>query len=139
MKIKKSIDRIRWRFASGKEFKPNENDITAFNEVAEYISRKEKDNIIDNQLFGKLYIYLFGEFVNYYKATAIDTIPQQELHKLLDKNIADIVNEVKDRLNNAELEHAIKANAYDKYKPMEYEEVAENMRIMVSAALNNYK
>ena len=139
MNIEKSLQRIEWRFSQGKEFKPNGNDIEAYNELAEYFNQKEKQQLIDNQLFGKMYIYLFGEFVNYYNCTVMDNIPQKELHKLLDKDLRLIVEDVTDRLNNAEISACMERKGHlDGYAPMKYEEVAENLKIMVNAAINTY-
>ena len=137
MTIEKAMQRIGWRL-SGKPFQPNQNDIDAYNFIVEFVEQKQKQQIIDNQLFGKLYIYLFGEFVNYYKATVIDDIPQKQLNKLLSKDLKQIVQEVTDRLNFSELENYVKKKDLKGYKPMEYEEVAENMRVMVNGALNTF-
>ena len=139
MTVNKAMERFAWRLGGGKAFQPNQNDIEAYNTIAEFIEEKEKKQIIDNQLFGKLYIYLFGEFVNYYKASVFNNIPQKELHKLLDKPIRQIVEEVKDRLNFIEMEACMKEkNNLDDYTPIEYEEIAENLKAMINAAVNQY-
>ena len=140
MTVNKAMQRYSWRLSQGKPYQPNELDIEAYNVIATYIEEKQKKTIVDNQLFGKLYIYLFGEFVNYYNTTVNNKIPQKELHKILDKDLRTIVDEVKDRLNAKELEVCIQ-NEQDlkNYKPMEYEEVATNLRIMVNDAINEYQ
>lgn len=139
MTIEKATQRIGWRLGTGKAFQPNQGDIDAYNEIVEFIQEKQKKQIIDNQLFGKLYIYLYGEFVTYYKATAMDSIPQKELNKLLTKDLRTIVTEVTDRLNLADMELCIKQNkSIKQYNPLQYDEVAENFKVMVNSAINAY-
>lgn len=139
MTVQQSLQRIGWRFGTGKPFTPNQYDIEAFNSLLEFVEEKQKKQITDNQLFGKLYIYLYGEFVTYYKATAMDSIPHKELNKLLEKDLRTIVTEVVDRLNLADLELCIRENnSIKQYNPLDYEEVAENMRVMVNGAINSF-
>ncbi|MEM7487253.1 MAG: hypothetical protein AAF348_18750 [Bacteroidota bacterium] len=137
MNLKKSLERLKWRFGNNTNFKPNMNDVNALNEVIEYVDKKERQQLSDNQLFGKLYIYLYGEFVNYYRSNTLDPIPQKELHKLLDKDPRELIEDLKDKLNQLELEHSIKTKST--YTPVEYDEVSDNLRVMVNAALNTYK
>lgn len=139
MTVNKAMQRMAWRLGSGKPYQPNQTDADAYNTIASYIEEKQKRTIIDNQLFGKLYIYLYGEFVNYYNTTAENNIPQNELNRLLAKDLRTIVTEVMDRMNTKELELCVK-NEQDlkSYNPMEYEEVAENFRVMVNAAIDQF-
>ena len=67
-------------------------------------------------------------------------IPQKELHKLLDKDLRLIVTEVMDKINLTDMEYHIdKEKTLEGFKNVEYDEVAENLRIMVNGALNAYK
>lgn len=130
MNVKKALERLSFRFGRG-NFRPNQLDVDALNELIEYVGGKEKKQLKDNQLFGKLYIFLYGEFVNYYKCTVMDNVPQKELHRVLNKDIRILVQEVADRLNMAEI-------ASNSGQTMGYDEVAQNMQIMVNAALNTF-
>jgi len=130
MNVKKALERLSFRFGRG-NFRPNQLDVDALNELIEYVGGKEKKQLKDNQLFGKLYIFLYGEFVNYYKCTVMDNVPQKELHRVLNKDIRILVQEVADRLNMAE-------TASNSGQTMGYDEVAQNMQIMVNAALNTF-
>lgn len=138
MNIEKQLQRIAWRFGEGKKFQPNQNDIEAYNDIAEYIDQKQRQQIIDNQLFGKLYIFIYREFVRHYQATVMDEIPQKELHKILARDLRLLVNEVKDDLNMFELKNSIESKRHSEYKPMTYDDVADNLKIMVNGALNTY-
>ena len=119
-------------------FAPNQEDIDAMNEIIEYVDRKEKQQLVDNQLFGKLYIYLYMEFIKYYKTTVFDPIPQVELNEILDKPIKAIVSDFKDALNESELYISMDVKKDATSKIWDYEEVAENLRVQVNAAINSY-
>ncbi len=138
MNLSRSLKRLSWRFSKG-NFTPSQEDINCLLEVIEYVDRKEKQQLIDNQLFGKLYIFVFGELIRHYEATPESDIPQKELHKILDKNLKTIVNEFTDKVNNAKLAHVTNENDLKAYNPIAYEESATNLRIMVNAAINTYK
>ena len=133
----KAIEHFKWKLQN--KWKPTKVDIEAFNAVKNYVVEKEKQQLIDNQLFGKLYIYLYGEFVTYYKASVMDDIPQKELHKLLDKPLKMVVESVRDRINLYEMDYHMKKNKNLKeYSELDYDELADNLRIMVNGALNEY-
>jgi hypothetical protein len=117
---------------------PNKTDFDAYNELVEYVDIMEKNLINNQQLFGKLYIYLFTEFVKHYNCTVMDDIPQKELHKLLDKDLRVLVTEAQELLNLCELESAIKNGRHKEYSPMEYSEMADNFKSMISAAITTY-
>lgn len=137
MNLSESLKRISWRFSKG-NFTPNKKDVECLLEVIEYVENKEKQQLINNQLFGKLYIFVLGEFIRYYEATPDSEIPQKELHKLLDKDLRTIVSEFVDKVNNAKLAHVTNENDLKDYTPMQYEEAATNLRVLVNAAINTY-
>ena len=137
------IKRLGFRFQQALsrdgKFTIYQEDINALNAIAEFIQEKQKNSIIDNVLFGKMYVYLYGQFVTHYKCSAIDNIPQSELHRLLDKDYRVLVQEVADKLNLSELENVIeKDKSIKNYEPMKYEEVAEIFKIMIVSAINSF-
>lgn len=140
MTIEKAVSRIGWRFGTLKPFTPNQGDIEAYNFIVDFVEQKQKQQINDNQLFGKLYIYLLDKFCDYYKCDLDDIIPQKELNKLLDSNLRSLVRDLTDKLNQKVLEDHIKENnTLNGIKRIEYDEVAENLKIMINGALNSYK
>lgn len=144
MTPRQAIERFKWRFLESskkddKSFIINENDVKALISISDYYENESKRQIINNQLFGKLYIYLFGEFVKHYKCTVMDDIPQKEIHKLLDKDLRTIVQDLTDSLNMHQLEIEIKEGSIKNYSDMDYSEVAENMRILINSVLNTYE
>lgn len=100
MNIEKSVRRIAWRLSNG--WKANQNDIDAVNEIIEFVNAKQKEQIKDNQLFAKMYIHIYGEYLKFYKATVFDEIPQKELHKILDTPLSEIIENFKKDLNDSE-------------------------------------
>lgn len=84
MNINKSIQRISWRFSNSKPFTPNNNDMEALNNIINWVNSQRKETLNNNHLFAKLYIYVYGSFLNYYKSTPLEKIPRVELSRLLD-------------------------------------------------------
>lgn len=78
MKLKQAFDRLK--FTISKQNKPNEKDIEAFNKLAEYFDKQNKDVIQENLLFAKLYAFVLSEFTNHY--TEVDRA-NKEINKIL--------------------------------------------------------
>ena len=139
MTIEKALSRIEWRFTQGKSFLPNEGDAEAYNFIAEFCIKKQGTQLKDNQLFGKLYIFLFKEFLKFYRTDVTDSIPQKELHRILDKKLPLLITEFLDERNQINLERHIEADfPIGKFKKMEYQEVSENFRTLINGALNSF-
>ncbi len=64
--VDKALKRFKWRIEEWREFRFNENDLQAYNQLAEFVDTKNRQQLNDNQLFGKLYIYCFGQFVKFF-------------------------------------------------------------------------
>ena len=81
MILEKGVNRLRWRFSSNTSFKPNQNDIEALNSVLGWIGSQKKINVLNQDLFAKLYIYTsLLEFLKMYDDTTIfNDIAQKEL------------------------------------------------------------
>lgn len=116
---------------SRKMSKASTQEREAFNYLIDYISVKHREVILDNQHFGKLYIYLYGQFIKHYETTLFDPIPQKELHKILDTPIRNLVTNFVNDINTGEMYQ----DASGKTATWEYEQVAENLRVMVNKAL----
>ena len=85
MSVEKSLQRIHWRFSPNEkgvtmQFKPNQNDADALNDVIEYIEREKNKSLLKHQLFAKLYVVMLGEFLNYYHDI---NIASKNIHKIL--------------------------------------------------------
>jgi len=100
--IKKAINKITWRIG-GNGWKATQNDVDAINFIIDFVNVKHKEQINNHQLFAKLYIYVYGQFLKHYNATVFDKIPEQELHKLLERPIDQFIEDFKNQLNSSEL------------------------------------
>ena len=101
MTIKKAVEHFIWKFKNS--WNPTEKDVEALNAVIEFVESKHKKQIQDFHLFAKLYIMVYAQYLERYKATIFDDIPRKELHKLLDRPTEDFIKRFTDRLNESEL------------------------------------
>jgi hypothetical protein len=105
MNIIKALDRIGWRFGlnNKKPFPVNQNDIDAFNAIAEYVDRTHKQQFTDNELFAKLYIMAYAKMVEHFKTDILNHEPRKQMMKLLDRPMEMIIQDFTDRLNDSEM------------------------------------
>jgi len=137
MTTERAISHFEYKLTNS--WKPTKHDLEAYNALLKYIETKKKETIIKNQLFGKLYIYLFGEFITYYNASVFDEIPQKELHKILDTDLRVLVTNLRDKLNLKEVEdYIIQEKSLKGFKEIEYQEISDNLKSMINAAINEY-
>ena len=142
--VTKSIKRLGRRFQSTCKTEKRtmviyQEDIDALNLIAEYIDETQKAIVKNNNLFTKLYIYLSGEFLRYYKCSAKDKIPHKEINRLLNTPMTNIVNDFKTRSEEQELYKIKDLEGFRKHeeKPIKY--YYDNLKIQIAEALTNYK
>jgi len=99
MSIEKSLQRLHWRISAGNNFKPNETDAQALNEIVNWVNASKENTIKENQLFGKLYIIYFGELLEHYKDLEM---AQKTMRKSLSDSIIDHTEWFRFKLNNIE-------------------------------------
>lgn len=102
MKLKEAINRIRFTI-SGRN-KPNDNDVEAFNVLAEYLKEVEEKTIQDNLLFAKLYMYLLGKLVSYYNNAEE---ANKHIGKLLSQKTDNLIGILQTELQAMELRQII--------------------------------
>lgn len=95
MKLKQAFDRLK--FTISKQNKPNEKDIEAFNKLAEYFDKQNKDVIQENLLFAKLYAYLLAELTNYYNDV---DFANKQINKILQEPLGVRIEILKMDLKN---------------------------------------
>ena len=93
------MQRLFWRFQNG-NFTPNENDIKALTEVAEWINREKQETLKHNVLFAKVYI---KQFLQEYKVFGDFKFAQYALHSYLEQPITNIYEEFCDSINELDL------------------------------------
>lgn len=105
MEIIKATQRLAWRFTEAvkrKSFVVNQNDIDALNIVGEYVERTQKEQYVNNELFAKLYVYLFMKVLENDKTTVFDNNARRKIGNLLKKPLIQIIEELKNSLNESE-------------------------------------
>jgi hypothetical protein len=106
MTITKAIQRFTWRFKNG--WKANENDLEALNTIIDFINNKHNAQLANNEVAFKLYITAFSWFIDHYKTDVFDSIPQKELHKLLNTPLEPFIKRFTDKINSRALEGVLK-------------------------------
>ena len=155
----KALDRLAWRFGGG-SFTPNENDIKAYNDLAQYVEKQEKKQINNNLLFAKLYIYAYAKLLNHYQTNVFDPIPQKELSKVLKSPIEGLFIRFKDVLNESDMYTHLDSKKFvyghpltldektkesnlekmqnlPKYNSWNLEDVKENLEAQINLVINN--
>lgn len=100
MTIIKAIEQLEWKYKN--HWNITQTDINALNTIKEFTKQKHEEQIQANQLFAKLYIMVFSQYIERYKTDIYDDIPQKELHKLLNKDLSVFIQRLTDRLNENE-------------------------------------
>lgn len=155
--VKKALEHLAWRFENG--LKPTENDVKAYNKIAEYYEEQNKKDFYNNILFAKLYVIYYGELLKYYEGTVFDKMPQQELHRELDKPWSQIVEEFIDKHHDIEMMIQVpkelrglhpRETKYQKFveetgfnfkkvDKIDYKEAEQNLTNLINLALNTFK
>lgn len=85
--VKKAGERLLWRFqktnGNYKAFTPNESDEIALKSVLSWINRNATENVNNNKLFAKLYIYFLTQEIRYNSATVFDSQLQKNINAKL--------------------------------------------------------
>jgi hypothetical protein len=98
MTIEKAMQRIVWRVSNGTHT-PNQNDIEAVTIVAEWINRQKAQEIQQNRIFAKMYVYCFINELQFYQNLKF---AQKKLHEILKTPLIQLYEKFKDKLNNVE-------------------------------------
>lgn len=98
--INKAINRLQWRLKNG--WKANQNDVDAINFIIDFANIQQTENFESNELFAKLYIFAYKDYLKKFKGTVFDEVPKKELHKFIDKSLETHIIEFKDFLNLSE-------------------------------------
>jgi len=101
MTIKKAIEHLKWKYRN--KWNPTQLDVDVLNTFIEFVEEKHKKQLQDYNLFAKLYIMVYAQFLDKYKATVFDDIPKKELSRYLDQPLEVIIQRFTDKLNESEL------------------------------------
>ena len=117
MTTKKALEHFKFKFS--KTWKPTKTDIEALNCLIDYVDKTNKQRFRDNDLFAKLYIMVFAQFIDKYKTDIYDDIPQKELHKLINTPIEAFLVRFTERLNKNEAHILMERKGWLKTHPIE--------------------
>lgn len=115
MTIKKAVDHFVFKFNT--VWKVTEHDIKALETIMEFVEDKHKKQFNDYQLFAKLYVMVYAQFLERYNTTVFDEIPQKELHRYLEQPLERIIQRFTDKLNDSELYSLFKEIGVDMKHP----------------------
>ena len=123
MDIIKAVKHLGWRFSETAKtekriMRLSQNDVDALNKIAESVELMQKQQYEANQLFGKLYIFVYMRFLAKHKATVMDTRPRKELHSILKKPISQWIEEFKQQLNDNEMYSLLEGAGIDLKHPV---------------------
>lgn len=164
MTIEKAMQRIVWRVSNG-TYTPNQNDIEAVTEVAEWINRQKTNEIQNNRLFAKTYVYCFINELQFYQDIKF---AQKKLHEILKTPLPNLYENFKDRFNLVELNNIKNSFGFSNLHPLEIskeqkekeaqilndnfdliqkyvfgiwtsEKIEKGLNSQISEAINNYK
>ena len=141
MILEKGVNRLRWRFSSNTSFKPNQNDIEALNSVLGWIGSQKKINVLNQDLFAKLYIYELIRFLRQYDTTIFNDIVQKELSQVLDKPLSHFYDTFyEDLVHNQLSKIELKKGLSDEDFKVKFtkEKVKAKLEHMVSEAVTQF-
>jgi len=107
MEIRKAVQRIGWRFAEAakrqdRSFRLNDNDIQALEVIDSYVVKAQKQQFINQELFAKMYIFLFMKIMEADNSTVLETFARRKIYDVLDKSISQLVDDFTESLNSSE-------------------------------------
>lgn len=97
MKLKDAIQRLQWRFGNNKQFLPNQNDADAFNLILDFINSSVKKDVLENELFAKLYVKMLTDYLTCLN-NDVDA-SQKAISQTLNKPLEVLYLEFKNRFN----------------------------------------
>lgn len=100
MTLKSAIDRLYWRLKNG-TWNPNQTDVDAVNELVTYVNNSKKQDIKENILFTKMYVWAFTILTDKYKDP---NFAQKELHRILNTKTLLLYENYRSVLNMVEFE-----------------------------------
>ena len=101
MTIKRAVEHFAFKFKN--VWQPTKPDVEALTTIMEFVEAKHKKQIHDYQLFAKLYIMVYSQYLDKYKTTVFDNIPTKELTKFLEYPTEQLIQRFTDKLNESEL------------------------------------
>lgn len=141
METKKALQRLGWRFSEAINkgdniFRINANDLEALKSIDSAIKEHQKQQYEHNELFAKLYIYLFQKILENDNATVMDKEPRRKIYNLLKKPLESIISDFTQSLNDSERYEVLESAGVSMEHPaLETEENKQNDTAAIQEAL----
>jgi hypothetical protein len=152
--VKKSGTRLLWRFQKGesggfKNFTPTEADEIALKSVLAWVNRQSDNNVNNNHLFVKLFVYHLTTEIRESETSIFDRFLQTKVSLVLNRPLNLFYEAFKQDLYTNQLQRLIKENGIvdDKGIVVDYTRFTEvysqkfimsKLNEMVSEALNRF-
>lgn len=134
MDINKAVQRLGWRFdqASKRQdhsFIINQNDLDALKTIDAFVVKNQKGQLKNHELFAKLYINNLSDLMEYYNTNIFDPIPRKRIHEILRQSLPELIEKLKETLNDSEKYVLMKEIGIDLKHPLlrSEEETAEDL------------
>jgi len=101
MTPEKALSHFKYKLTTS--WKPTAFDLEAYNALVEFVNEKQKKQLIDNQLFAKLFIWSYAQLLRHYKSNIYSKIPKSHLQDILKKSTDQHALEFKEQLNDSEV------------------------------------
>ena len=144
MTFDKSVQRLSWQFSRGTSFKPNQNDVDALNTIFEWITSQKEINLLNQQLFAKLYIERLVREIRENKSTVFNVDIQKEVSRVLSMPIELFYEAFHSDLHNNQVRKVLKDKLKEDitFEDMEnkytLEIVTDKLNHMITEAINKF-
>ncbi len=119
----------------------SQTDQVAVNTITEFVKSAEKAQDQKMKPYLNLYLYLFRSFTQHYDELpdAKETISQKQLHRIMDRDFDQMVQEFTSDLNLMLLERSTAHGKMPMHEPYHPKEVANNLKAQALKAFLKYQ
>lgn len=140
--IKKAVQRIGWRIKE-RHWKCNQNDLDAYNFIVDYVEKQNEMIQNANELFAKMYIHIYGQYLMSYGANPSSEIPKKVLSREVAKDINEHIQEFYDLTNEVNFikkvdSKDLKELTIDDMKEFNYEFIERNLLEQINEVIQKH-
>ena len=127
MNIQKAVQRLHWRFTSNASFKANTSDLSALNDIIQYVNAEEEKTRLNQVLFAKLYVKVYQRILESNQTDVFDQKTKIDFYTdVFSPPLDQLIEEFTKGLNHSEMY----------YKVQEYAKVAPKHPLLRTADEN---
>lgn len=138
MDIRQALNRIGWRFGGNGNKNPfpvNEKDLQAYNTIVKVVKEHQEQQFKQNELFAKLYIFVYMRFISKMETTVMDNEPRKALFKILERPIDRWVEDFRNEMNDSERYSSLKSAGVELDHPILGKELNDTQKKELSKTL----